>query len=153
MPNKLGDLFASFMMPPEAAKQEEHTLQLATAVLLIEVMQADAEIAPEEQAAILAILKAQFALPDGAVEQLVEQGRRTARDANDFYQFTALLNRELDLPGKVRVIENMWRVAYADSVISAHENHLMRKIADLLYIPHGDYVTAKARARGDSPAP
>jgi uncharacterized tellurite resistance protein B-like protein len=41
----------------------------------------------------------------------------------------------------------MWQVAYADAEISAHENHLMRRIAELLHIAHGDYIAAKMRAK------
>ena len=79
--------------------------------------------------------------------QLTELGHHTAKTANDFQQFTSRINRELDRSEKYRIIEYMWQVAYADGVISAHENHLLRKIADLLYIPHSDYIAAKMSAK------
>lgn len=147
MLDKIGSFLSSLMTTAETDRRDGHTLQLATAVLLVEVMQADANISAEEVAAVTAILREKFSLTDGEVGALIALGKRTAQDANDFHQFTSLLNRELDLAEKVRVIEYMWQVAYADRHISAHENHLMRKIADLLYIPHGDYVAAKARAK------
>ena len=147
MLNKLSDFLSSIIPPASAENRPEHTLQLATAVLLIEVMQSDAECAFEEQATILKILKERFQLPDAEVKILAERGQQTSKTANDFQQFTSLINRELELPEKVRIIEYLWQVAYADSQSSAHENHLMRKIAALLYIPHGDYVAAKMRAR------
>jgi uncharacterized tellurite resistance protein B-like protein len=147
MLNKLSDFLSAIVAPASAGSRPEHTLQLATAVLLIEVMQSDADSTDHERAAILNILGERFRLSDAEVAQLSELGHRAATAANDFHQFTSLINRELELPEKVRIIEYMWQVAYADSRISAHENHLMRKIADLLYIPHGDYVTAKMRAK------
>ena len=147
MLNKLSDFLSTIIAPANADGRPEHTLQLTTAVLLIEVMQSDAESTDEEQATILKILKERFQLPDAEVAQLSELGHRTAKAANDLHQFTSLINRELDLPEKVRIIEYMWQVAYADRQISAHENHLMRRIADLLHIPHGDNVAAKTRAR------
>ncbi len=147
MLNKLSDFLSSIIGSTSAESRPEHTLQLATAVLLIEVMQSGAESADEEQAAILKILKERFTLSDAEVAQLTELGHRTAKAANDFHQFTSLLNRELELAEKVRIIEYMWQVAYADGKISAHENHLMRKMADLLHISHGDYVAAKMRAK------
>ena len=110
-------------------------------------MRSDGESTDEEQAAVLKILKEQFNLADAEVAQLSELGHQTAKAANDFHQFTSLINRELALPEKIRIIETMWQVAYADSQISAHENHLMRKMADLLHISHGDYVAAKMRAK------
>ena len=62
-------------------------------------------------------------------------------------KLTTLLNRELEVSEKIRIIEIMWQVAYADRKISAHENHIMRKVADLLYITHADYIAAKMRAK------
>ncbi len=147
MLNKLSDFLSSIIPPAGTGSRPEHTLQLATAVLLVEVMRSDADSTDQEQAAILRILKERFDLPDAEVARLSELGHRTATAANDFQQFTSLINRELELSEKVRIIEYMWQVAYADSRISAHENHLMRKVAALLYIPHGDYVAAKIRAK------
>ena len=147
MLNKLTDFLSTIIAPASAEGRPEHTLQLATAVLLIEVMRSDAESTDQEQATILNILKERFHLADAEVAQLSELGQRTVKAANDLHQFTTLINRELELSEKVRIIEYMWQVAYADRQISAHENHLMRRMADLLHIPHGDNVAAKTRAR------
>ena len=147
MLNKLNNFLSTLITPANNEARPEHTLQLATAVLMIEVMRSDAESTDEEQDAVLKILKEQFNLPDAEVAQLSELGHQTAKAANDLHQFTSLINRELELSEKIRIIETMWQVAYADGKISAHENHLMRRIADLLHISHGDYVAAKMRAQ------
>ncbi len=147
MLNKLSNFLSTIIPPTSVEARPEHTLQLATAVLLIEVMRSDAESTDEEQATVLKILKQRFHLPDAEVAQLSELGHRTAMAATDMHQFTSLINRELGLIEKVRIIEYMWQVAYADGKISAHENHLMRRIVDLLHIPHGDNAAAKLRAR------
>jgi uncharacterized tellurite resistance protein B-like protein len=70
------------------------------------------------------------------------------KQANDYFQFTSLVNRHFTQEQKLRIVELMWRVAYADAELSAHENHLMRKIGDLLHIAHGDYIAAKMKAKG-----
>jgi uncharacterized tellurite resistance protein B-like protein len=70
-----------------------------------------------------------------------------AREASDYYQFTSLINKQCDQAQKVQIIENLWHVAMIDGHLDAHELHLMRKLADLLYISHADYVGAKQRAR------
>jgi uncharacterized tellurite resistance protein B-like protein len=72
------------------------------------------------------------------------------KQASDYFQFTSLINRHFTQEQKQRVIELMWRVAYSDASLSAHENHLMRKVADLLHITHGDYIAAKMRAQGSN---
>ena len=147
MLNKLNDFLAALIPSATADHRPGHTLQLATAVLLVEIMRSDAEHAEEEQAAILRILKQEFGMGDGEVAELAALAHHTATDANDLHQFTALINRELDAAEKRRIVEYLWQVVYADGRISAHENHLMRRLADLLHIPHGDYVAAKARAK------
>jgi uncharacterized tellurite resistance protein B-like protein len=147
MLNKLSDFLSSIIVPAADERRPEHSLQLATAVLLIEVMRSDADSADEERTTILDILRQRFGLPDTEVAQLAELGHRTAQAANDLHQFTSLINRELALAEKIRIVEYLWQVAYADGRISAHENHLMRRMADLLHIGHGDYVAAKMRAK------
>ena len=61
------------------------------------------------------------------------------------------MNRHFTAPQKLAIVEMMWRIAYADAALSAHENHLMRKIGDLLHIPHGDLIAAKMRAQQPLP--
>jgi len=147
MLSKLNDFMSTIIGSASVETRSEHTLQLATAVLLIEVMRSDFETTDQEQATALAIFKERFDLSDAEVAQLSELGHQSATAANDLQQFTSVINRELDPAEKIRIIEYMWQIAYADNQISAHENHLMRKITSLLYIPHSDYIAAKMRAK------
>lgn len=142
----LFDLFqpASSSEPPEAA---EHRLQLATAVLLVEVMRSDADLGTAERHAVVDALRSKFALADDEIERLIELAQTTARDAHDYHRFTSTLNEVCDMAQKIRIVEYMWQVAYADGRLDAHEQHVMWRVADLLHVPHGAYVNAKARAR------
>lgn len=130
-----------------AAMTEEHRLQLATAVLLVEVMCASGEVGPTERAHVLQVLRQKFALADDELAQLLELAEHTQRHATDFHAFTSALNERLDHAQKVRVIEAMWSVAYADGHLAAHENHVLWRVADLLHVPQGSYINAKMRAR------
>jgi len=144
----LRDLFNA-ALPPQAGAgaADEHTLELATAVLLVEVMRASAEIGDAERRAVLAALHDKFSLSADESARLLELAQQTAREATDFFGFTSRINQALGMEQKLRMIEHMWRVAYADGALSAHENHVMWKVSDLLHIPHGAYVSAKMRAR------
>jgi len=124
----------------------EHRLRVATAALLAEVMRLDGQ-AEGERTAVLAAVRTRFALTDAEADALVALAEAEAREAVDYYQFTSLINREFGREDRIRIIELMWQVAYADATLSAHEQHVIRKIADLLYIGHGDYIAAKLRAR------
>jgi len=145
----LKDLWEALAPSPAVgtAAELEHTLQLATAVLLVEVMRSEPQIDARERRLVLAALQDKFALADDEGARLVELAEQVSREATDYFGFTSKINESFDIDQKVRMVEHMWRVAYADGVLSAHENHLMRKMADLLYIPHGAYVGAKMRAR------
>lgn len=149
MLNTLKDLFAAARDPLAAHSESgsEHALQLATAVMLVEVMRADPEIDDTERKTVIAALSEKFALAPDEVARLVDLAFQASREAYDFHRFTSEINRHCDAPQRVRIIEYMWQVAYADGHLSAHENHLMRKIADLIYVSHGDYIAAKTRAR------
>ncbi|HEX9626212.1 MAG TPA: TerB family tellurite resistance protein [Acidiferrobacterales bacterium] len=138
---------------PEAAKADgEHAMRLATAALLIEVMRADYQVSEAERRAVLKALEDEFGLDANETHTLMTLAEREAEDATDYYQFTSLINREFSREQKRRVIEALWRVAYADGHIDKYERHLLRKLGELLYIPHADYVAAKERARAAAQA-
>lgn len=148
MLRSLKDLFDSFSSPaPVSAQAQEHALQLATAVLLVEVMRADTEIAPAEQNAVIAALREKFALTDDELARLMELAAETAKTAYDYHRFTSSLNDHFTHAQKIHIVENMWEVAYADAHLGAHENHLISKVAGLLYVTHGEYIAAKMRAK------
>jgi uncharacterized tellurite resistance protein B-like protein len=149
MLRSLKELFVALQPAPPTAGSTavEHTLQLATAVMLIEVMRAEAGFGSAERQAVVAALGEKFALADDEVERLVELAGQAARDATDWFEFTSHINAHFDMPAKVRMIEYMWRVAYADGHLGAHERHVMWRISDLLHVPHGAYINAKMRAQ------
>lgn len=145
----LKDLFDSLLPPAPGSdpQADEHALQLATAVMLVEVMRADAEFHADERVAVLAALREKFELADDEAARLTELAEGAARDATDLFSFTDRINRHFDMPRKLRMVELMWGVAYADGVLSAHERHVMWRIADLLHVPQGAFQHARVRAR------
>jgi uncharacterized tellurite resistance protein B-like protein len=144
----LKDLFDAISTPVDASPaSSEHLLHLATAVLLVEVMRADPALGAQERLAVVAALRQTFALDEDELAKLVELAEQTARTASDFHQFTSVINDRFDQAQKGRVIECMWRVAYADGHLDAHENHLISKVAGLLHVTHGEYIAAKLRAK------
>jgi uncharacterized tellurite resistance protein B-like protein len=145
----LKDLFDRALAPVAGAPpaDEAHRLQLATAVLLVEVMRAEDGIADAERAAAVRALQHKFALADDEVQRLLELAQRRAHEAVDFHAFTSALNAALDMPAKLRVVEAMWAVAYADGTLAAHERHVLWRVADLLHVPQGAYHHARLRAK------
>ena len=144
----LKDLFNSLHPPApgEDTSSAEHLLQLATAVMLVEVMRADGSLHADERVAVLAALRDKFQLTADEAQRLAELGESTARSSTDLYAFTSHINERFEMADKLRMIEHMWRVAYADGHLSANERHVMWRISDLLHIPQGAYQHARMRA-------
>lgn len=152
MLRSLKDLFDTLLAAPLADGQRggaspQHRLHLATAVLLVEVMRADADCSEAERRAVLAVLQQRFALADDEQAQLLTLAEHSAKNATDFHAFTSTLNEQLSFDDKVQVVEAMWAVAYTDGQLTAHENHVLWRVADLLHVPHGAYINAKLRAK------
>jgi uncharacterized tellurite resistance protein B-like protein len=145
------DFFEKNLSGPAAGRDEGHAIALATAALLLEVVRMDGDLEPRERDTVLRAVREKFGLAPVEADELVALAEAEARQATDYFQFTSLLNRHFTAEQKVRVIEHMWAVAYADAELSAWEQHLIRKVADLLYVGHGDYVAAKMRARDAAP--
>lgn len=149
MLHALKELFESLLAPAgsQSPQEREHALQLATAVLLTEVMRVDGSSDAAQQAAIMAALRERFALPDDALAQLVQQARQAAQTANDYYHFTSSMNEQFTQAQKIEVVEAMWRVAYADAHLDANEISLIGKIANLLYVTQGEYIAPRCGPR------
>jgi uncharacterized tellurite resistance protein B-like protein len=125
----------------------EHALQLATAVMLVEVMRADASFHAGEREAVQAALRDKFALTGDEAQALAGLAEATAHQATDLFTFTSRINEHFEMAQKLRMIEHMWHVAYADGHLSEHERHVLWRIADLLHVPQGAYVNARMRAQ------
>ena len=126
---------------------EDHALQLATAVMLVEVMRSDASFLEGERAMVLAALHDHFTLSADEADRLAELAEATAKGATDLFAFTSRINDNFDMPRKLRMVEHMWRVAYADGHLSNHERHVLWRVSDLLHVPQGAYVHARMRAK------
>ncbi len=154
MLKNLKELFDQLIAPAvESPQAGEHALQLATAVLLVEVMRADPEMTDAEREVVGDALRKTFVLSPDESDVLFDRAARISREATDFFTFTSRVNESFSMQQKVDMIEAMWRVAYADGNLDAHENHVMRRIGDLLHVPQGAYANAKMRARDTPPAP
>lgn len=132
---------------PAAAGDDHRAIEIATAVLLMEMVHADGGADAAEHAIVLRAVRERFGLTAAGTDALVRLAAARAKEATDYYQFTSLVNKHFSAAEKEQLVESLWRVAYADDELNAREQHLIRKIADLLYIPQAAYIAAKMRAK------
>jgi uncharacterized tellurite resistance protein B-like protein len=130
-----------------APGERAEAVRVATAALLIEVMRADAKVEGEEAAALYAELGQHFRLRMDESQMLIAAAEREADLATSLHGFTKLLNQALTPPEKLDVLELMWRVALADHHLDKYEEHLVRKVSDLLHVSHADFVRTKLRVQ------
>ena len=123
----------------------DNRVELAAAVLMIEISLADSSIDDHELAIIKQALVGRYHIGEEQVDELIDLARREVDHAVSLHDFTRMLNDNLDAAEKIHVIELLWQVAFADAVLDKYEEYYIRKIADLLYISHKDYIRTKHR--------
>jgi uncharacterized tellurite resistance protein B-like protein len=124
---------------------EEHRIQVATAVILLEVAHADEEYSKSEQDRILHILGEQFSLDQQSVEELVQVSEEQLRKSIDLWHFTEIINSNYGIEEKCRIIEKVWQVIYADGRLDKYEDHIVHKLARILHLSHAQMIEAKMK--------
>lgn len=138
--------FAAEASEPDQA----HRLHLATAALLLEMARADFDVDPDEMRVIAGLLRSYFDLDHQEIDDLIALAEQETSQAVSLFEFAQLINKEYSQEQKSEVIELLWRVAFSDQVLDKYEEHLVRKIADLIHVPHREFIHAKHRAQAAS---
>lgn len=140
------ELVEDFQASTEQQKSTELSLEICCAVLLCEVMRADSAFTEEEQGALSMILTNQFDLTAQEVSDILVKAFELSENASDFYQFTSKINQHYSLDERIKIVTLLWKVAYADGELASIEEHIIRKIADLLHLRHNEYIATKIAA-------
>jgi uncharacterized tellurite resistance protein B-like protein len=131
----------------ERGEQEsERRFELAAAALMLEVMRADFQQTDDERQVALQLLRDTFALSDAELQQLEANATEEVDASTSLHSFVRTINDTADFDDKVQLVESLWRVAYADGDLDKYEEHLIRRIADLIYLPHDAFIRAKLSA-------
>lgn len=133
---------------PQASEGEENSnaLSCAIAVLMLEVAQSDFEETEEETSTLLAGLAEHIGENSQPPEDLLASARDDKANSAGLYEFTRLACTEMSLAERCTLIEQLWNIAYADGVIDKYEEAAIRKVSELLYVPHADFIQAKLAA-------
>ena len=128
----------------DAPENNQHR-ELVTAALMIEMARADGQVAEIELVQIKQMLEERFNLQSDDQLALMALASDKADHATSVFEFTSELKALLDQPTRIEMIELLWSVAYADNKLDKYEEQLVRKVADLLYVPHAEFIAAKHR--------
>jgi uncharacterized tellurite resistance protein B-like protein len=145
MLDTLRRLFANEDEKPRFAGDD---YRLAAAALMVHAATIDGSLAQAERAKLHALVRQRFALEEAEAGELIDAAIAAERQAIDLYQFTARLNRALDENGRVRMVEMMWQIVFADGTVSEFEDNLIWRAADLLHVSREQRVALRERVAG-----
>lgn len=133
------------LVPAEEEAVDEQALDLAVAVLLVEMARADHELDDVEEREIRRQLETGFGLAAAEAANLLERAHATVEESVSLHEFTRALHTGMEYDEKQRVVEMLWRVALADNNLDKYEDYLVGKVADLLYVSRGDVIRLRQR--------
>jgi uncharacterized tellurite resistance protein B-like protein len=145
MIDAIGEFFRDRLQVQKNSDSTEDAARLAAAALLFEAAMSDYDLGEEERTTIQQLVREQFDLDDADASALATLAQQRVRESVGLHGFTSLINQHWSEKDRLNLVEQMWRVVYADGRLDDHELHLMRKIQRLLHIPQNDFVSAKLR--------
>lgn len=149
MIKKLLSLIVPKENEPEIASEE--AIRLAAISLLVQVAKADHSLSDDEESKLIELVNTHFNQSKHLEhDELIKLAKENSDASTSLYEFTSLINESYSMPQKFQLITLMWQMAYSDNKIDAHEEHLIRRVADLIYLPHVKFMEAKHLAKQDS---
>ena len=121
----------------------ENKAILAICILMIEVSRSDDKFDDLEKDKILSILKSKYNLNETQLETIMKIANQKNEDMISLYEWTTIINSTYQYDERVKILRSLWEVAHADDVIDKYEDYTIRKIADLIYVKHSDFIKTK----------
>lgn len=136
---------------PETPLPDEQR-KLAAAALLIEVAVIDGHFDERELASVHELLRSNYGIQEDELLELTTIARQSRDDASSVYEFTSIINKHCTDPDKYELVKGLWTIAYADGELDKYEEYIIRKISELLYVPHSEFIRAKLDIRAQHDA-
>ena len=136
--------------PLEMADQEQKDTEIinnACAALLIETALADKVFNEEEMISMKQTLNKVYKVDEQDIEELINESKKKVSESTSLYEYTRLINDLCNYEDKIRLISNLWSIAFADQHLDKYEEYLIRKISDLLHVSHKDFIQQKLLAK------
>jgi len=152
MISKIKTFFQEKILNPETEGKTEKPLkniQKASAALLVETMLSDNLIDSKEQESVKALLTKTFNLSTEECDELFSLAQNEVADSTSLYEFTGQVNLHFSADDKFELIKHMWHVALIDNVLDKYEESLIRQVADLIYLPHSQFIKAKSLVKNE----
>ncbi len=148
MIKRIKDLLSNFSNQEEDIEDEKiSSLDKACSALLIEVAYADKIFDESEIISLKESLKETYNIDDIIIDELISDAKKTVDESTSLYEYTRVVNDEFEYSDKLELLSRIWRLAFADGNLDKYEDHLIRKISDLIHISHSDFIKIKLENR------
>ncbi|MFP6583332.1 MAG: TerB family tellurite resistance protein [Candidatus Hydrogenedentota bacterium] len=137
-------LFAETADSPDSVPEVDE-FHLATCVILVEIALADDEFTDEERNHIVSTMKSRFNMSEADAHRLIEAATQARVNSKDLWHFTNIINQSCTTDEKQKLIDEVWRVVFADGSMDGHENYLAHQMAKLFNLTHGQLIDSKVR--------
>ena len=144
MIKRIKDLLSNFSNQEEVIEDEKiSSLDKACSALLIEVAYADKVFDESEINSLRESLKETYDIDEEIINELISDAKKTVDESTSLYEYTRVVNDEFDYADKLELLSRIWKLAFADGNLDKYEDHLIRKISDLIHISHSDFIKIK----------
>ena len=127
--------------------QDPSLINNACAALLIEIAYADKDFDESEKMSLKNSLMTTYKIDEIEIDELIIDASQSVQESTSLYGYTRIVNDEFSYDEKLNLLKNLWKIAYADGNLDKYEEHLLRKISDLIHISHSDYINIKLEVR------
>ena len=141
----LRDSIAPHRMDQETG--HETAVQHACCLLLMEVARLETTNTEQKRTLVAQVMCEEFDLPEAELAAMIDTFSRPENQLTSYFEPASLVNRYRTASSKAHFVEQLWRVAMVDGTIDMYEDHLVRKLSDLLYVPHRDFILAKNKVQ------
>ncbi len=150
MISKIKTFFQDKVLSPDTEGKTDtpqKNIRKASAALMVEVMLSDGQLESKEEKAIKALLTNTFELSAAECDELFCLAQEEVKDSISLYEFTGQVNLHFSADDKFELIKHMWHIAFIDNDLDKYEESLIRQVADLIYLPHSQFIKAKSLAK------
>ena len=126
---------------------EDDSVLLSAIALLLEVSLADEIMDISEVETLKDVLLKEFDVDQTKIDDLISNAKKNQNSSTSLYEFTRKINDDYKFEDKKNLILSMWKIAFADGNIDKYEEYVIRKVSDLIYISHTDFIESKQLAR------
>lgn len=145
------NLFSKFFKKDEITDDQPIDKVISACIsLMIEVSIADQFIEESEIESLKKTLSEKFNIEQSEISSLITKGKETQEESTSLYEFTRIINDDFSFEEKYDLIKSMWQIAFADGNIDKYEEYVIRKVSDLIYISHEDFIKAKMEVKNES---